>query len=413
MKKKIIYGVFSLIFCLCGCADEAVIIEDNDSYSTETESVCLDIPKELTDMEQAFFLIEERRYPQAIKLLSEMEGEEAGELLAQLRYLISGDYIAYLDNGVAAIEQNGKIKAVFSDKSREDNSEYVDDFLKEIGTWENIRVIMDAGVGLDALDEKGIFYSTYKVDDSDYDYRYYIQREEAVADIAEIALMSTNWAHFSIVDKNGRLYLYHQSNDYFTSFEELTGQWENVVDIESGGDRVVVLFEDGTVDFISSHRTRVEQASPYYPLYDEIYKWTDIVDIDAMELGSVAGLKADGTVVVTTPIEPDGLDAVKYDTYKWKAVDEWKDIIAISMGRHTLLGLQRDGTVVAAGSVSEERLAQLEEWTDIVAISAGQNFHVGLKADGTIVIAGNEQESDSLPDVADMRKLFVPGIEIP
>lgn len=59
-------------------------------------------------MEQAQALIEERKYPQAIGLLSEIaDNADAAKLLEQLYYVVSGDYIENLSVGVAAINREG------------------------------------------------------------------------------------------------------------------------------------------------------------------------------------------------------------------------------------------------------------------------------------------------------------------
>lgn len=56
--------------------------------------------------------------------------------------------------------------------------------------------------------------------------------------------------------------------------------------------------------------------------------------------------------------------------------------------RHTL-GLNADGTVVAAGSNSDGQ-CEVTGWTDIVEVAAGAAHSVGLRADGTVVAAGDD-----------------------
>ena len=102
--------------------------------------------------------------------------------------------------------------------------------------------------------------------------------------------------------------------------------------------------------------------------------WTDVIEVSVGDSHSL-GLKSDGTVVATG-----------YNYYGQCDVDDWTDIIAISAGALHSLGLKSDGTVVVAGKNST---GKVEEWEDIIAISAGDSYSLGLKSDGTVVATGN------------------------
>ena len=129
--------------------------------------------------------------------------------------------------------------------------------------------------------------------------------------------------------------------------------------------------------------------------------WTDIVAIDA-SYEYVFGLKRGGTVVCCSCIEQDPDIPIMENDELEQAVSEWTDIVAISAGGGFLVGLKKDGMLVACGDVNETCLhtyhkssenfwdqGDITEWTDIVAISVGQASVVGLKADGTVVACGN------------------------
>lgn len=95
---------------------------------------------------------------------------------------------------------------------------------------------------------------------------------------------------------------------------------------------------------------------------------------------------------------------------------KWTDIVDISMGDvGSIAGLKSDGTVVVSkrysGSTPGEDYFDAAKWTDIVAISAGQNFHVGLKSDGTLVVAGACSDGWTL-DVSDITGLYVPSVDL-
>ena len=65
-------------------------------------------------------------------------------------------------------------------------------------------------------------------------------------------------------------------------------------------------------------------------------------------------------------------------------VDGWKEVISLSTGIYTTVGLRKDGTVLATG---DNRFGQcnVSAWRDIKAIAAGDWITVGVKQDGTVV----------------------------
>ena len=56
-----------------------------------------------------------------------------------------------------------------------------------------------------------------------------------------------------------------------------------------------------------------------------------------------------------------------------------------------MVGLKRDGTVVAVGYNDDGR-CEVSGWRDIVAVSAGGGHTVGLKRDGTVVAVGGNSK---------------------
>jgi TPR repeat protein len=92
--------------------------------------------------------------------------------------------------------------------------------------------------------------------------------------------------------------------------------------------------------------------------------------------GSTVGLKKDGTVV-----------AVGFNIHGQCNTQDWRDIIAFSVGSCHTVGLKKDGTVVAAGA-NPCGECDTQSWRDIIAILASENYTVGLKKDGTVVAVG-------------------------
>ena len=88
------------------------------------------------------------------------------------------------------------------------------------------------------------------------------------------------------------------------------------------------------------------------------------------------GLNADGTVV-----------AAGANVHGQCNVSDWTDIVAVSASAFHTVGLKADGTVVAVGSNTYGQ-CDVAHWTDIVAISADELHTVGQKADGTVVAVG-------------------------
>lgn len=353
---------------------------------------CGNVKQEKELLAQAQALIEERKYPQAIGLLSEIaDNEDAAKLLGQLYYVISGDYIENLEIGAAAIDREGHVRLVAHPDYFEEGREKT---LKTVGEWENIRRLSDGMVGLDALDKDGGFYTVRGA--SGYD--DFTERNRRIAELEPLQMLCSDIYDFTALRMDGTICAYAENSNYLEPdpVKQHMARWTDIKDIVSGGDMVAVLLGDGTVDFV---------CAGYTTSYDDMLEWTDIVAIDGLgAAGCIAGLKSDGTVVVSNHgVDQNG--AIYTDAF------EWSDIIAISKGFESLLGLKRDGTVVAAGNLrsGQENIA---EWTDIVAISAGQDIHVGLKRDGSIVIAGDFGGRLELPDMTSMKDLYVPDVSV-
>lgn len=350
--------------------------------------------KELLAQAQA--LIEERKYPQAIGLLSGIaDNEDAAKLLDQLYYVISGDYIENLQVGAAAIDREGHVRFMANSVYFENLHASQEETLKTVGEWENIRRLSGAW-RLDALDKDGGFYTLRG--DSGYD--DYTERNRQIAELEPLQMLCSYNYDFTALRMDGMICAYDKYSDYleWDSVKQQMAQWTDIKDIVSGPCIVTVLLGDGTVDFVCDD-------SDYESLYRDMREWTDIVAIDGLGVvGCTAGLKSDGTVVVSN----HGTDQ---NGANYRDAFEWSDIIAISKGYESLLGLKRDGTVVAAGKLrsGQENIA---EWTDIVAISAGQDIHVGLKRDGTIVMAGDFGGRLELPDMTSMKDLYVPDVSL-
>ena len=123
--------------------------------------------------------------------------------------------------------------------------------------------------------------------------------------------------------------------------------------------------------------------------------WTDIVDLavsgDLMDGDSVAGLRADGTVVYKASV-------LREDDRGQGNVGGWRNIVSVKCSTYITAGLRANGTVIATGLLTEDEREQIRSWTDIVAIEVGSFHMLGLRADGTVAFAGNTEEAYSKVD---------------
>jgi len=392
-----------LIFLLSGCgtikqdsvgSDSNQITEDakvsNEVKPTESVNDVTEGTDEI-NLQKAISLIQDKKYPQAIGLLSKIsDNKQAKDLLEQLRYIISGTYIANLNAGVAAIDKNGKVIIII------DDSLYQYYQYKEVPDWDDIKSLSFAQGRLDALDKEGFIHSTRDTDPN------YVYVADMLKSYTDLEIISTDFDNFVLLSKNENVYSYSAKNgEVLREYEGDISSWRNIVDVITGQLRIALLNRDGKV-FVADYNKYIEGAIGN--LYDEISDWTDIVDISAASDGPIAGLKTDGTVVISKSYTTSKTNLNDYD------VSSWKDIIAISKSNNTLLGLKRDGTVVATGNNDQKQL-DVSDWKNIVAIASGDWISIGLRSDGTLVIAGKTESGVITPDISGVGNLFVPTVQ--
>lgn len=184
-------------------------------------------------------------------------------------------------------------------------------------------------------------------------------------------------------------------------------KFTNIESVAVGGEHLAGLKSDGTV-VVTGHPT------PKQVVYD----WTDIVEISAQDSNTV-GLKSDGTVVATgwspngvldvsdwtdivtvcaggggniVGLKSDGTVVTTKTSNSKFDVSDWTNVVAIYATSENIVGLRADGSVLATGENYNGAL-DAAEWTDIVAVSLGPGHVVGLKLDGTVIAVGNERNN--------------------
>lgn len=149
-------------------------------------------------------------------------------------------------------------------------------------------------------------------------------------------------------------------------------------------DKVAVFYSDGSAEVVKRGSTSPEM------------KWEDIVELDTFGNGELVVLQGNGKVLVYMP--------AKFESYEKPGNREaaWTDIVSICAGSRHVVGLKRDGTVVAEaydtygryidigrGDAYDEGQCDVSDWQNIVAVYAEMNFTIGVRADGSVVHCGS------------------------
>jgi hypothetical protein len=98
----------------------------------------------------------------------------------------------------------------------------------------------------------------------------------------------------------------------------------------------------------------------------------------------IVGLNSDGTVI-----------AAGFNSYGQCNVGEWTDIVQISAGGSHTVGLKSDGTVICAGDnhygqcEAQPTSRNVGGWSNIIQVTSGLYHTVGLKSNGTIFTTGS------------------------
>lgn len=182
-----------------------------------------------------------------------------------------------------------------------------------------------------------------------------------------------------------------EAEDYLTAsslFNEL-GDYKDSKYLAKTSDKAVKILQNSTtisagVVFSAgvTEEGRVVSSGNIILSQSDVEEWRDIVSISVF--GSLAiGLKPDGTVLTAGKLDND---------YRIET-GNWNDIIAVAAGDLYVVGLRENGTLVAQGYNGVGQM-DIDEWTDIKAISTGWRHTVGLTKDGKVCIAGIRSEDE-------------------
>ena len=181
---------------------------------------------------------------------------------------------------------------------------------------------------------------------------------------------SKEWRYLTAAKNVVRLKYLHQSYDPF----------------------IAVFYSDGSAEIVKRGSLSPEM------------KWDNAVDLDRLIDGYFVVLQGNGKVLAYKPtkvgsyeITSDGEFPVykppKDQSYEKTGDGEatWTDIVSICAGRHHVVGLKRDGTVVAEyhDPYSYHGQCDVSSWENIVAVYASWDSTLGVRADGSVVHCGS------------------------
>lgn len=293
----------------------------------------------------------------------------------QIQLRVGEDFAVYLD-------EDGKLHVLFDDGGHMNR---IDPEKKYLSLGEERSTLV-------AVDEQGKVHTSYP--------KTAQELEEEISEAIRDAFLA-----------GGNYGLGGQDPNMLREMEQLTGVQQIVT---SHARDFRALLEDGTVveyqahlklsvlpDFSDIRQIAVKDADTVVGMDEEgklffspkpngitqfdTEKWSDLKQICSGSF--LVGLKKNGTVV-----------AEESNLHTMIAVRErWNSVKSISAANGTVIGLKEDGTVLAACAFGEDKgQCDVAGWTDIVAVDTNGTLTVGMKRDGTVVYAGTKKES--IPD---------------
>lgn len=367
---------------------EALILEENEQYREaakifETLGDFVDSKDKLTEIEKELALEDqfEESYNQAVTAYEQGEYYNAWLLLEQI-----GDYKDSLSLKetikiyINRFMQSDTISAGIrysAGVTEEGNvlfsgEKFAD--AEKISTWTNMVSVSASNEFLAGLREDG----SVEIAKRQPHYNYRIDTSEW-KDIVDISV--------------GEQYIVGLRSDGTLTAQGIDGygetnidDWKDIVQIDTGWQHTVGLDRYGNIHVVGMNADKLTAE-----IEDNQKEWTNVISIatggssnsQALGRGHIVGLRKDGTVV-----------AVGDNTYGQCNVSTWTDIIAISAGDFHTVGLKSDGTVLTTQTEEAypDSYEDINSWSDIVSVSAGYGFTLAERSDGTVVATGFNQD---------------------
>lgn len=237
-----------------------------------------------------------------------------------------------------------------------------------------------------------------------YEYRYWKKNDQTVTCDVYESHGGREAEHFSTniytFDEEGKLigedigtainYCY----EYSLGNMKMSSLTNRIVDIKYYGSYLshpryyyLMLMSDGTV--VGSN------LDAFFPQksIEEIYSWSDIVQVIACDAG-IIGLRRDGSVVaVTNPHDSHLSDDYEYESVL-QYTSEWQNVKKLVEAGGGFFALTYDGRVLVPGILKAPMFAEYKDWDysqwseleDLISYGSPQSHGLyGLKRDGSVI----------------------------
>lgn len=236
-----------------------------------------------------------------------------------------------------------------------------DDGQCDVGEWANIVQIIAANCQSYGLGQDGTLVY------AGVDFVHHYGGERGVSQIA------VHFLNAYVLFENGNFVFW----DYDLYEPEEFETRERLIQIDAGNTLFVGLAENGRIWYIDGEGTGTYAAPA-------------LQNIAAISVGgnAILALKDDGELALIRHYSPR------------EQIRDWTDIVQIASGATHVLGLKKDGTVVAAGpgreyayDLWEMERYKVSDWGDVVAVGVregdgmGGDLSLGLTQDGELLIA--------------------------
>lgn len=197
------------------------------------------------------------------------------------------------------------------------------------------------------------------------------------------------------IKSDGTLIASSRKEDETKSFDfwEKIKNWKNVNLFYWGENELVALTDEGKILYASSDRFNGKNS-----FFREMQTWDNLVKV-YFDVGVAAGLRADGSVVVTNYYGED-------DGAIWEQASKWNNLIGLIPGFRRIIGIKKDGTLVHAGE-NDHGQGNIDNFK-LFHTKEKSNFESGNKSDLTKEVTCQKNNDEKIEN----KKDFGYGINI-
>jgi hypothetical protein len=313
-------------------------------------------------------------------------------------------------HGIIGLKYDGTL--LFADADSEGGKFSAPVLMSEMSKWKGVDKVYKTAPAWFGVTRTGtVLYANAvypDLDDEDYhnivdDYDIDVSE---LKDVQRIVLLDSDGVDFIFIKNDGTLCTAVNSHKY----DEIS-KWTDIVDIYKVLGRIVGVKGNGTL--IATECP--DYLRDGYDKWSEMSSWTDVVKIYNLECRVVA-LDAYGQLLATTPFQPDEKQKEeKYD--EWEKISSWEGLVDLYIGEYHAIGLRYDGSVLVEkwfdkrdGEFYDRGQTNVENWVNVVKLFCSRNRTVCVKRDGSVdsVGVGDEFLTDFITKVnnVDSFKLF-------